>query len=89
MKINAFFHVIADAGFQSAAFFVCVTGLFFTLVRSKPKRLQNKIFILILLDILLASMCDINQALIGHSPDMSQMMIGIQEMNIYLYFLIH
>lgn len=80
---------ISGAGFQVACIFVGISCLFFTMVSSRPNKLQNKIFVWILVDILVAAVCDAEVFLVSPLKEGSQMVRSLQAVSQYVYFVVH
>ena len=50
--------MIDGAGFQVCTIFVCISCIFYTMMRSKPEKLQNRLFLAIVTNILIAAVCN-------------------------------
>ncbi len=79
---------LEGSGFQVAAVFICTSCLYFTLVRSKPDKLFNKVFLMILLNILLTSVCDITNVMTQPFVTGYRSARIIQEVDYFVYFLL-
>jgi len=78
-----------SSGFQIAALCICISCLYFTLIRYYTGKLQNKLFLAILLNILVSSLCATGYEFLNPLIKTSAPARTIQSVNLYLFFLLH
>ena len=80
---------LSQAGFQIGAAIIMISCLYYTIVRDKPGKLQNKIFMVILINILITSLCDLTSALvIPYLPTVMAARV-VRQISQYVYFVMH
>ncbi|MCR5655754.1 MAG: EAL domain-containing protein [Lachnospiraceae bacterium] len=89
MIVNLYVTQIARVGFQTAAFFVCLTLLYMTAIHIKGKKLQSHLFMAILINILVTAFCDVMYSLALPYLDTSQTARYVYAIFIYIYFVFH
>lgn len=80
---------ISEAGFQAACIFISISCLYFSIVRAKAEKIQNKIFLCIIIDILLAAICDAGAYLVSPLAATSQAAWTALRIFDYIYFPVH
>ena len=80
---------VGRIGFQSAAAAICISVLFFSLMRSKPEKTQNKLFILLVINILICSLCDIIGLPLVPLVNESETAFFVRKAMQFLYFVVH
>ena len=80
---------LESTGFLISAMFVCVSCFYYSIVRGRVVRFQNKLFLFILINIFISTICDFGNVLIMPAVSSSPALILIQEINQYIYFLLH
>ncbi len=81
--------MIENAGFLFATVFICISCVYFTLVRSKPEKLQNKIFMMIVFNIMICALCNITSILSAPHATENGIWYAIRTYPQYVYFLLH
>ncbi|MCR5593740.1 MAG: GGDEF domain-containing phosphodiesterase [Saccharofermentans sp.] len=75
--------------FSVSAFIICLSNLFFIRVQGRMGKLQNKLFMLLLIIVALNSICTSVTAYYNPVKDYSDSAMSISEISRYIYFLIH
>lgn len=81
--------LLDGAGFQAATIVICVSCVFYTLVHSKPDKLQNKLFLIIVINILITAICNLSGAMVKPFVMDSDALFWIRLIGQYVYFLFH
>ena len=89
MLIELYIQQIARVGFQSAAFFVCMTLIYMTAMHVRERKTQNKLFLLILINIFLTAFCDVVYSLALPYLHESEKARVIYTIFVYFYFVFH
>ncbi len=85
----SFLERVSESGFQIACICISISCLYFSIVRNKPEKLQNKVFLTIILDILLAAACDAGAYLVSPLAQTSDAAWTAQRVFNYVYFPVH
>ena len=80
--------LINSEGFLVAAVCICVSCIYFTLVRSKPEKIQNKMFLMIVGNILIAAICNLVSFFAGPYID-SPVGFAFRSWPQFVYFMFH
>ena len=89
MTADILFQVLANSEFLVSGLLVCVSCLYYSVIRNRAVKLQNKLFMLILLNIFISTVCDLADSLLEPFAKGSSTLIVIQEINQYIFFLLH
>lgn len=89
MTIANIFDGLTNSGYLICALFVCLSCLYYTVVKNKFFKLQNKIFLIILLNILISIICDLCNSTILPYVKENPSLIPFQEINQFIYFALH
>ena len=89
MTMRDFLQGLSDSGFLVCSLLLCVSCLYYVVVKEKTYRLQNKIFLFILLNILISSVCDLGNSVIRPYVGNNHFLVMLQEGNQYVYFILH
>ena len=81
--------ILDGSGFQICTILVCASCLFFTFIHSRPEKIQNKFFIFIECNILIAALCNLLNAITKSYMNTSNVMHGISVTAQYFYFVFH
>ena len=81
--------MINSEGFLFATVCICVSCIFFTLVRSKPDKVQNKVFLFIVSNIMIAALCNIVSFFAGPYATESDVGFAFRSWPQFVYFLFH
>ena len=80
---------LSSQGFLGSALLVCVSCLYYTIVKKRTIRFQNKIYIAILLNVLICTVCDLANTIILSYVKDNPRLIPLQETNQFIYFALH
>ena len=89
MSHSTFSQLIDNAGFQVSTILICVSCLYFTLVRRRGKQLHNKLFLIMLLNVVITAACNLISALTKPFIDGPGLAFQIRSTCQYIYFIIH
>ena len=89
MTIANIFDGLTNSGYRICALFVCLSCLYYTVVKNRFFKLQNKIFLIILLNILISIICDLCNSTILPYVKENPSLIPLQEINQFLYCALH
>ncbi|MCR5686361.1 MAG: EAL domain-containing protein [Lachnospiraceae bacterium] len=81
--------IVGRIGFQTAAAAICVSVLLFYLMRNRPEKTENKLFMLLVLNVLLCSLCDITGLSLIPFVMESEGAFAVRKTMQYVYFMIH
>lgn len=81
--------ILDGAGFQIATISICISCIYYTLLHSKPDKLQNKLFLVIFGNILITAICNLISALTKPYLDTSDLIFMVRKGAQYFYFLFH
>ena len=89
MTSQDFFNGLASQGFLGSALLVCISCLYYTIVKKRTIRFQNRLYIAILLNVMISTICDlINTIILPYVKD-NPKLIPLQETNQFIYFVLH
>lgn len=89
MTPQNFLQGLTNSGYLACAVLVCISCLYYSIVRGRIIKLQNKLFLFILMNILISAVCDlVNTIILPYVKD-NPSLIPLQEINQYVYFLLH
>lgn len=89
MTSQDFLQGLASQGFLGSALLVCISCLYYTIVKKRTIRFQNKLYIAILLNVMVSTICDlINTIILPYVKD-NPKLIPLQETNQFIYFVLH
>ena len=81
--------ILDGAGFQLATIVVCLSAILYTMIHSKPEKLQNKLFLFTVINILITAVCNFLSALAKPYMSTSEFMLNLRQGSQYVYFLFH
>lgn len=80
---------LSNQGFLASGLIVCVSCIYYTIVRRRTIKLQNRIFLIILLNITISTICDLVNTIILPYVKERPILIPLQEFNQFVYFALH
>ncbi|MBR1854646.1 MAG: EAL domain-containing protein [Lachnospiraceae bacterium] len=80
---------INQSGFLIAAICICISCLYFTMMRFYSGKLQNRIFLVLLLNILISAVCCTANVFLQPVRQEYGWARALMEVNTYVYFLLH
>lgn len=80
---------INQSGFLIAAICICISCLYFTMMRFYSGKLQNRIFLVLLLNILISAVCCTANVFLQPIRQVYGWAMVLMEVNTYIYFLLH
>ena len=89
MGDTSFAILLDGAGFQAATIILCITGIFYMLMRSKPEKVQSKILLWLLVNVLFSAVCSLVTAFTKGSAAESEVSYAVMVAVEYVYFLLH
>lgn len=89
MVLTSLPKILDGAGFQVSTICVCISCIYFTVIRSKPEKLQNKLFLTVVSNILITAACNVISAVARQFAGESDIMFHIRTASQYIYFLFH
>ena len=89
MLLTSLPKILDGAGFQISTICVCISCIYFTVIRSKPEKLQNKLFLAIVSNILITAACNVISAVAKQFAGESDLMFHFRTVSQYIYFLFH
>ena len=89
MIIDNIINSLNSSGYLVCALFVSISCLYYTVLKGTSTKLQNKVFLFILINILVSIICALgNYFLVSYARN-NPVLIPLQEINQYLYFALH
>ncbi len=89
MTINNIIDGFNNSGYLVCALFVSISCLYYTLIKGSNSKLQNKVFFIILINILVSIICDLSNCVIQPYAKGNTFLIVLQEINRFIYFTLH
>ena len=89
MTINNIFDGLNNSGYLVCALFVSISCLYYSILKGRIIKLQNKLFLFILLNMLISIICDLGNSIILPYVKDNPGLIPLQETNQFIYFAMH
>lgn len=89
MTINNIFDGLNNSGYLVCALFVSISCLYYSILKGRIIKLQNKLFLFILLNMLISIICDLGNSIILPYVKDNSGLIPLQETNQFIYFAMH
>ncbi|MBE5922965.1 MAG: EAL domain-containing protein [Lachnospiraceae bacterium] len=89
MDIATLVRQVNAGGFHICAATVCLACMYYTFMRSRPEKTQNRMFLFILFNILVSSLVDMSIVMAMPYVEVSKAARLIRDVNQYVYFLFH
>ena len=81
--------MVNTQGFLFATVCICISCIYFTLVRSKPDKVQNRVFLFIVANIMIAALCNIITYFAGPYAADSAIGYAFRSWPQFIYFFFH
>ncbi|MCR5283042.1 MAG: EAL domain-containing protein [Lachnospiraceae bacterium] len=81
--------VIDGAGFQISTILICISCLYYALIRHRHKRLQNMLFVMMLLNVCITALCNLITAMIKPVITGPGFLFDVLVLMQYIYFIVH
>ena len=81
--------ILEGAGFQISTVIVCLSCILYTMIHSKPEKLQNKLFLFTVINILITGICSTVSAIAKPYIATSEFALNLRKSSQYVYFVFH
>ncbi|MBQ9199374.1 MAG: hypothetical protein IJ141_04280 [Lachnospiraceae bacterium] len=81
--------ILDGAGFQAAAICVCIVCIYYLMVKTKPEKFRNKLFLILVLNVLIGALCNFISAILKSYLNVSDAAYNVRMICQYIYFIIH
>ncbi|MBO4847340.1 MAG: EAL domain-containing protein [Lachnospiraceae bacterium] len=89
MDIFSIPSILDSAGFQISTIMICISCLYYTSIHGRTDKLHNKIFIIILWNLLVTALCNLVSAIVNPKVNSSDLLFSIRSFSQYIYFVLH